>query len=65
MEILKKILELISDFLKSYEKNKIEKEETKRVVTEQKEKTKKQLDKHKKEIVKPPKKDDFFNDDSW
>ena len=65
MELLKKILELLSDFLKTYEKKKIEKEEIKRVEIEQKEKIKTKLEEIKKESIKPPKKDDFFNDDSW
>ena len=65
MEILKRLLELISDFLQTYEKRKIEKEEIKKVEVKQKEKTQENLKTRKKEDIKPPKKDDFFNDNSW
>lgn len=66
MEILKKILDLISQFLEERKKSKIEKQETERVQVEQKEKIAARLEVIKKREVKPPKKDDFFNDeDSW
>ncbi len=62
MEILRKLLELLSDFLKFKENQKLEEEEIQRVKIEQVEKTKTQL---KKSEPKPPKKDDFFNDETW
>jgi hypothetical protein len=61
MEILRKILEILSDFLRSKEEEKVEKEEIKRLEVEQAEK----VQKVKKKEIKPPKKEDFFNDDSW
>lgn len=65
MELLKKIIDLISQFLKQKEEEKIEKEEIKRVQIEQEQKTKKQVEKIKKETPKQPKPKDFFNDDNW
>ena len=65
MEILKKVLELISQFLEQRKESKLEKEEIKRVQVEQEQKTKAQLEKRKAETIKPPKPKDFFNDDSW
>lgn len=65
MEILKKILEIISQFLEQRKESKIEKEEITRVQIEQQQKTKEQLEKIKPETIKPPKQKDFFNDDAW
>ena len=63
MEILRKILDILSDFLRKKEEEKIEKQEIERLEAEiriESEKTK-----GKKKDVKAPKKNDFFNDDSW
>jgi hypothetical protein len=65
MELLKKILELISDFLAERKSAKEEKEEIKRVEVEQVQKTQEKLKQRKTNIIKQPKKDDFFNDDAW
>lgn len=65
MEILKKILEIISQFLEQRKESKVEKEEIERIEIEQKETINKNLKARKKESIKQPKKDDFFNDDSW
>lgn len=65
MEILKKLLELISQFLEERKLSKKEKEEINRVEVEQNEKIRKRIEILTKREIKPPKKDDFFNDDSW
>jgi ElaB/YqjD/DUF883 family membrane-anchored ribosome-binding protein len=65
MELLKKILELISEFLAERRSTKLEKEEIKRVETEQVKKTQDKLQQRKDNVIKPPKPKDFFNDDSW
>jgi hypothetical protein len=65
MEILKKLLDLISEFLVNRKAQQFEREEMKRLEVEQEIKTKKQLQRRKNETIKPPKKGDFFNDDSW
>ena len=64
MEILKKILELLSEFFNSKKEKKVEKEEVNRVQVEQQQKTQKHLEKRKDEILKPkpPTDDNFFND---
>lgn len=64
MEILKKLLEILSEFLQSRKEKKVEKEEIKRVQVEQQQKTQEHLEKRKHEIVKPkpPTDDNFFND---
>lgn len=64
MEILKKFLDLILEFLQSSKEKKKEKEEIKRVQVEQQQKTQEHLEKRKHEIVKPkpPTDDNFFND---
>lgn len=65
MEILQKILDLISEFLNQRKQRKEELEKVQALKIEQQRKTQEQLSKRKIEIIKPPKKDDFFNDDSW
>lgn len=66
MEILKKLLELISEFLQQRKQSKVEKEEIERVKVDQEEKIRARIEVLKKRQIKPPKKDDFFNDeDSW
>lgn len=65
MELLRKLLEIISEFLAQKKEAKIEKEEINKVQIDQKQKTKDQLEKRKSDAIKPPKSDDFFNDDSW
>lgn len=65
METLKKLLEVILEFFQAKKQDKIEKEETKRVQTEQKEKVSSRLEVLKKREIKQPKKEDFFNDEDW
>lgn len=62
MEILKKLLNLIFEFLETRRQTKIEKEEQERVIVEQKLKTQEQLERRKKETVKPSTDDNFFGD---
>jgi hypothetical protein len=64
MELIKKLLDLISEFLESRKQSKLESEEIRRVQVEQELKTKKHLKKKPNE-PKPPKTDDFFNDNDW
>nr|QMP83024.1 MAG: hypothetical protein [Caudoviricetes sp.] len=65
MEILQKILDLISEFLNQRKQRKEELEKVQALKIEQQRKSQEQLSKRKNETIKPPKKDDFFNDDSW
>ena len=64
MEILKKLIDLVIEFLNSQKTKKIENEEVKRVEIEQKQKTQKILEDRKNESIKPkpPTNDNFFND---
>lgn len=62
MEILKKLLNLIFEFLEARRQTKVEKEEQERVIVEQKLKTQEQLERRKKETVKPSTDDNFFGD---
>lgn len=64
MEILKKLLDLILEFLNNRKETQHRKEEIDRVDIEQTQKTKKVLDDRKNEIIKakPPTDDNFFND---
>ena len=63
MELLKKILDILSDFLRKKEEEKKEKQEIERLETELR--IESENPKGKKKYVKAPKKNDFFNDDSW
>lgn len=64
MEILKKILNIIEEFLQFLNNKKVEEQETTKIVVEQKEKQKQILEKKKDEISKNlPTDDNFFNDD--
>lgn len=65
MEILKKILDVILGFLRFRQEAKIEEQETNAVIVNQKKKTQDALRERKKIEPKPPKKEDFFNDDQW
>ena len=64
MEILKKILSIVEEFLQFLNNKKVEERETTKVVVEQKEKQKQILEKKKDELSKNlPSDDNFFNDD--
>jgi hypothetical protein len=65
MELIKKLLELISEFLESRKQDKIEKEEIHRVRVEQELKTNEKLKRKPNDKPKKPKEDDFFNDNDW
>lgn len=62
MELIKKLLNLVFEFFELKRQNKIEKEETERVIIEQQLKTSEQLNKKQKEPVKTGTEDNFFND---
>lgn len=62
VEILKKLLDLIFEFFESRRRNKIEKEETERVIVQQGQKTAEQLEKRKREMIKPSTDENFFGD---
>ncbi len=62
MELLKKLLNLIFEFLEARRQAKIEKEEQERVIIEQKLKTQEHLERRKKETVKSSTDDNFFGD---
>lgn len=64
MELLKKLLDFITNLLERFDNKKKEKEEIETVIIEQIEKTEEAVSKVKKNkvTVKPPKKDNFFND---
>lgn len=65
MDILKKVLDIILKFLRLREESKIQLEETETIHINQTIKTQEALKKRKKIEPKPPKNEDFFNDDSW
>ncbi len=65
MEILRKLLEIIYEFLEQRKTSKVEKQEVEKVQIEQNEKVEKSIKERKKQTVKKPKKDDFFNDENW
>ena len=62
MEILKKILNLVYEFFENRRQIKIEREERERVLIEQRQKTAEQLERRKKETVKPSTDENFFGD---
>lgn len=63
MDFLKKILGFILIFLEERRKQKEEDQESRKVQIETLEKVKNNLDKRKKELIKPSTDDDFFGDD--
>jgi hypothetical protein len=62
MEIIKKLLEIILEFLNQRKEQKVESEEEVRLEVEQKKKVEDRLRRVKKKPIKTPKEDNFFGD---
>lgn len=62
MEIIKKILNLIFEFFELRRQNKTEREEVRRVIADQKQRTSEMLEQRKKETIKTGTEDNFFED---
>lgn len=62
MELIQKLLNLIFEFFEMRRQNKIEKEESRRVMQEQQIKTREELNTRKKETTKTGTEENFFDD---